>query len=84
MSAPRRLSYRERELERINEVLRQRIAELEHPPHYIPIKCAEARGYSTETIRRWCHAGLVNCRRDGSRLLVDQDDLTARCNRLAG
>jgi hypothetical protein len=83
--APRRLSYSE--LQAINAALRQRIAELEAPPSapvFVPIKCASARGYSVETIRRWCHRGLVNHRRDGPRLLVDQTDLTERCNRLTG
>lgn len=60
-------------------------AKLQPAPVYVPLKRAEARGYSTETIRRWCQCGLVKHRRDGPRrLLVDQTDLTARCARLAG
>jgi hypothetical protein len=59
-------------------------AELTAPPHFVPVKAAEARGYSAETVRRWCHRNLVKHRWDGTRLLVDQNDLTARCNRLTG
>src|ERR1700681_915446 len=74
-----------------NARLRQRDAEqckrsekIEHPPHFVPLKRVEARGYSTETVRRWCHRKLVKHRWDGQRLLVDQSDLTERCNRLTG
>jgi hypothetical protein len=41
---------------------RERITQLEMPPHFVPIKAAEARGFSAETIKRWCHAGLVKHR----------------------
>jgi hypothetical protein len=68
------------ELQTENDRLR---AQLE-PPHFVPIKAAEARGYSPETVRRWCQRKLVKHRWDGTRLLVDQTDLTARCNRLSG
>jgi hypothetical protein len=53
-------------------------------PVFVPLKRAEARGYSVETVRRWCHRKLVKHRWDGQRLLVDQNDLTERCNRLTG
>jgi hypothetical protein len=43
MPANRKSTYND--LLKINAALRNRIAELEHPPHYVPIKCAEARGY---------------------------------------
>ena len=84
-SNPRRVSLASQQrlidaLRADNERLR---AQLE-PPHFVPVKAAEARGYSTETVRRWCHRGLVKHRWDGERLLVDQTDLTARCNRLTG
>jgi hypothetical protein len=89
MSAPRRLPYAELErlasdFARDNAALRARLAQLENPPHFVPLKRVEARGYSTETVRRWCHSKLVKHRWDGQRLLVDQDDLTERCNRLTG
>jgi hypothetical protein len=85
----RRLPYAELErlasdFARDNAALRERLESLEHPPHFVPLKRAEALGYSTETIRRWCHRKLVKHRWDGTRLLVDQDDLTERCNRLTG
>jgi hypothetical protein len=97
MPGPRRPSYTAKleamlaAFEADNAALRQhitekdqRIAELEHPPHFVPLKRVEARGYSTETVRRWCHGKLVKHRWDGQRLLVDQNDLTERCNRLTG
>jgi hypothetical protein len=59
-------------------------AALQPAPAFVPLKRAEARGYSTETVRRWCHRKLVKHRWDGTRLLVDQNDLTERCNRLTG
>jgi hypothetical protein len=68
------------DLQADNDRLRAALA----PPHFVPVKAAEARGFSSETIRRWCHRGLVKHRWDGTRLLVDQTDLTARVNRLTG
>lgn len=88
------LSREKKIAERLAQVAAQQVSELRSQlaasqapppaPVFVPIKRAKARGYSNETIRRWCHADLVNHRWDGSRLLVDQDDLTARCNRLIG
>jgi hypothetical protein len=85
MPAPRRASLASQQrlidvLRADNERLRAQLA----PPHFVPVKAAEARGYSTETVRRWCHRGLVKHHWDGTRLLVDQTDLTARVNRLTG
>ena len=51
-----------------NERLRSQLA----PPHFVPVEAAEARGFSPETIRRWCHRGLVKHRWDGMRLLVSR------------
>jgi hypothetical protein len=78
------LSARNAQLTADNSRMAATIAKLQTAPHYVPIKAADARGYSTETVRRWCHRGLVKHRWDGMRLLVDQTDLTARCDRLTG
>jgi len=91
MPSPRPATPAESRLQRLVDTLREDNARLQAQleaslpvPHFVPIKVAQAFGYSTETVRRWCHRGLVNHRWDGSHLLVDQVDLTARCKRLTG
>jgi hypothetical protein len=76
----RRLPYSElqrlaADFARDNAALRARLALLENPPHFVPLKRAEARGYSTETIQRW--ATLIDARLDGGKWYVNPTNLSA-------
>jgi hypothetical protein len=67
------------DLQADNARMRERLALLETPPHFVPLKTLLFEGGPhIETIRRWCAADLVRSETKGGKLFVDDGSCGAK------
>jgi hypothetical protein len=71
------------ELQRENAALRAKLAEIEAPTEWKPLKAAAfVTGQRYETLRRWSRAGKIISEKKDGRVFVDIDSVHARLKRL--